>query len=172
MGVNRVILVGRLGKDPEVRVTNQQLQICRFTLATGERRKDASGNWGEHTEWHNVVTFGRTAEICSQYLKKGKEVFIEGSIRTNKWQDKEGKDRYTTEIIANNVQFLGSNAGAGQGPRVEMEIAPEQMSAGQELVASLSSADAMGAAPSPKARPAAAAPSAAANEFEDDDIPF
>jgi len=127
MGVNKVILVGNLGKDPEIRYTNNQMSVCNFSLATGERRKDASGNWTEHTEWHRVVTFGKTAENCSNYLKKGSQVFIDGRIQTNKWQDKEGKDRYTTEIIANNVQFLSGRAGgaeAGQSSSVGYDDGP------------------------------------------------
>ena len=113
MGVNKVILVGRLGKDPELRYTSSQVPVVSFSLATGERRKDQSGNWVEHTEWHNITAFNKTAEVCSNYLKKGREVYIEGRIQTRKWQDKEGKDRYTTEIIASTVQFLGSRSDSG-----------------------------------------------------------
>lgn len=155
MGVNKVILLGNLGKDPEVRYTNQQMAICTFSLATSERRKDQSGNWGEHTEWHNVVTFGKTAENCSNYLKKGRQVFIEGKIQTRKWQDKEGKDRYTTEILANTVQFVGGREGGGRSAPA-IEDAALQSSAGRELVESLPSADAV----------------ANGESFDDDDIPF
>ncbi|MGA1191576.1 MAG: single-stranded DNA-binding protein, partial [Bdellovibrionota bacterium] len=95
MGVNKAILIGRLGKDPEIRYTQSQTPVTNFSLATSERRKDPqSGNWLEQTEWHNVVTFGKTAENCSNFLKKGREVYIEGRIQTRKWQDKEGKDRW------------------------------------------------------------------------------
>jgi len=161
MGVNKVILIGNLGKDPEMRYSAQQLAICSFSLATGERRKDQSGNWVDHTEWHNIVVFGKTAENCSQYLKKGRQAYIEGSIRTRKWQDKEGKDRYTTEIIANTVQFIGGNKDGGKATGYSVETGPE--SAGRELVESLPSADAI--AGGSKA-------SSAAPTFDDDDIPF
>lgn len=116
MAVNKVILVGRLGKDPELRYTPQQIPVCNFSLATGERRKDANGNWVEHTEWHNIVVFNKTAENCANFLKKGREVYLEGKIQTKKWQDKEGRDRYTTEIIANTVQFLGGKEAGGASP--------------------------------------------------------
>lgn len=117
MGFNKVMLLGNLGKDPEL-VQGTSTPICKFSLATGERKKDQSGNWVDHTEWHSIVTFGNTAENCAKFLKKGRQVFIEGKISTRKWQDKEGKDRYTTEILANTVQFIGSKgdyAGGGSG---------------------------------------------------------
>lgn len=107
MGVNKVLLLGRLGKDPELRYTANKTPVATFSLATGDRRKDSSGTWVEHTEWHNIVVFGKTAENCSNYLKKGREVFVEGRIQTRKWQDKEGRDRWSTEIVANTVQFIG-----------------------------------------------------------------
>lgn len=106
--VNKVILLGRLGADPELKYTQNKLPICSIKLATNERRKDSDGNWTEHTEWHNVVTFGKTAENCAQYLKKGSQAFIDGKISTRKYQGDDGKDRYWTEIIANSVQFVGS----------------------------------------------------------------
>jgi single-strand DNA-binding protein len=160
MAVNKVILIGNLGKDPEVRYTGNQMAVARFSLATSERRKDASGNWGEHTEWHNIVTFGKTAENCSKYLKKGRQAYIEGSIRTNKWQDKEGKDRYTTEIIANTVQFIG---GRGEGGGAYQGQNDDQ---GPSVFDSLHSADSL---------PGAAAANSGAMggvTFDDDDIPF
>ena len=91
MGINKVMLLGNLGKDPEVRYTPQQMAICQFSLATGERKKDTNGQWVDHTEWHNIVVFGKTAENCARFLKKGRQAFIEGRIRTRKWQDKEGR---------------------------------------------------------------------------------
>jgi len=162
MGVNKVILLGRLGKDPELRYTSQQTAVSNFSLATGERRKDSSGNWVEHTEWHTIVVFGRTAENCANYLKKGREVYIEGRIQTRKWQDKEGRDRYTTEVIANTVQFLGSKGeGAHAGP-AGMEVESNRP-AGNGPTAGLATADAISAAP---------ATSADDITFDDDDIPF
>ncbi len=104
--INKVILVGRLGGDPEVRYTPEGLMIVTFTLATDEQRKDKNGERVQKTEWHRIVTFGKLAEICSSYLAKGRLVFIEGRIQTRGWEDKEGVKRYTTEIIANNMQML------------------------------------------------------------------
>lgn len=162
MAVNKAILLGNLGRDPELRYTANQTAVCRFSIATSERRKDSSGNWNEHTEWHNIVTFGKTAENCSNYLKKGRQVFVEGRIQTNKWQDKEGRDRYTTEIIANTVQFIGNRQGAGAGGGVSVETVPDQSSSPFE---GLQSADAIAAG---------GGSSAGGDEvsFDDDDIPF
>src|SRR5512137_914444 len=104
--INKAILVGRLGKDPEVRYTPDGLMITNFTLATDEQRKDKTGERVQKTEWHRIVTFGKLAEICGNYLAKGRLVFIEGRIQTRAWEDKEGVKRYTTEIIAANMQML------------------------------------------------------------------
>ena len=112
--INKVILVGRLGKDPEVRYTPDGLMVVNFTLATDETRKDKSGERIQKTEWHRIVTFGKLAEICGKFLAKGKLVFVEGSIRTNAWEDKDGNKRYTTEIIASNMRMLDSK-GAAKG---------------------------------------------------------
>lgn len=113
-GVNKVILVGNLGKDPEVRYMPSGGAVANVTLATSESWKDKqSGEQQERTEWHTVVFFNRLAEIAGEYLKKGAQIYIEGSLRTRKWQDKEGKDRYTTEIVASEMQMLGSRAGGG-----------------------------------------------------------
>ncbi len=115
-GVNKVILIGNLGKDPEVRYMPSGGAVANVTIATSESWKDkTTGEQQERTEWHNVVFYNRLAEIVGEYLKKGSQVYVEGSIRTRKWQDKEtGKDRYTTEIIANEMQMLGSRAGGGE----------------------------------------------------------
>lgn len=117
--VNRVILIGRLGKDPEVRSTPSGTSVAKFTLATDERYTDRNGDKQERTEWHNVVAWGKLGEICGQYLKKGKLVYIDGSIRTDSWDDKEsGQKKYRTEIIANNMQMLdrrGDEEGGGSG---------------------------------------------------------
>lgn len=108
--LNKVFLLGRLGADPELRYSASQMPICNLRIATNERKKTADGNWEEVTEWHSVVTFGKTAENCSQYLAKGRQAFVEGKLSTSKWQDKDGNDRYKTEIIANNVTFVGGNS--------------------------------------------------------------
>ena len=160
MSVNKVILLGHLGKDPELRMTSSQNPVCNFTLATNERRKDASGNWGDHTEWHTVVCFGKTAENCSKFLKKGKQVFIDGKIQTRKWQDKEGKDRYTTEIVALSVQFIGAKSGASNEPSMGMSSG-EEASSGKSLLDSLPSADSLAGGSGSDPIP-----------FDDDDIPF
>ena len=115
--VNKVILLGNLGKDPEVRFTGGGTAVASFTMATSSSYKDkTSGDWKETTEWHNIVAWQRLAEIARDYLKKGNKVYVEGRLQTRKWQDKEGKDRYTTEIVANELVLLGGrNADTGEG---------------------------------------------------------
>ena len=113
--INKVILVGRLGKDPEVRYTPDGTMVTNFTMATDENYKDKNGEKVQKTEWHRIVTFGKLAEICGNYLVKGKLVFVEGKIRTNSWDDKEGVKRYSTEIVANDMKMLDSK-GQGQAP--------------------------------------------------------
>lgn len=169
MSVNKVILLGNLGKDPELRYSAGQMAIASFSLATNERKKDQSGQWVDHTEWHNIVVFGKTAENCANFLKKGRQAYIEGSIRSRKWQDKEGKDRYTTEVLANTVQFIGGRDGArddgmrdgGTGARGG-SMNDDQAGSAAPAMPNLPTADAMaangGAAPAPA--------------FDDDDIPF
>ena len=110
-GINKVILIGNLGNDPETRHTADQKAITNITLATSESWKDKSGQKQERTEWSRVVFFGKLAEIAGEYLKKGSKVYVEGSLRTRKWQDKSGQDRYTTEIVANEMQMLDSRGG-------------------------------------------------------------
>lgn len=111
--VNKVILIGNLGADPETRQSQGGMTIAKLRLATTERRKGQDGNWAEHTEWHKVTVFGKTAENVAKYCKKGKQIFIEGTLRTTKWTDKEGKDQWTTEVVANDVRFLGGGGGGG-----------------------------------------------------------
>lgn len=115
MTVNKAILIGNLGRDPEVRTANSGTQIANLRIATTERQKDRDGNWGDHTEWHSVVCFGKTAENVGRFLSKGRQVFIEGRIRTRKWQDKDGNDRYSTEIVADVVRFVGSRGESSHG---------------------------------------------------------
>src|SRR6059036_1532447 len=112
MSVNKALLIGNLGKDPEVRFTASGRAVARFPVATSEVWNDAEGQRQERTEWHNVVVWGKQAETCGQYLAKGRQVYVEGSIRTRQYDDKEGNRRYITEIIAQRVQFLG---GGGRG---------------------------------------------------------
>ena len=115
-GVNKVFLLGNVGKDPEIRTTAGGMTVASFSLATAERAKDAQGNWADKTEWHNLVAFQRTAEIVRDYVKKGTQVFIEGKIQTRSWDDKEsGQKKYRTEILINELSLLGGGAGRGEG---------------------------------------------------------
>jgi single-strand DNA-binding protein len=154
--VNKVIIVGNLGRDPETRYLPSGEAVTNISVATTSSWKDkASGEKKEETEWHRVSAFGRLAEIMGEYLKKGSQVYIEGQLRTRKWQDKEGKDRYTTEIRADVMQMLGSRAGAGEA----------RAGSGEPR------GDARGEAP---AKAAAAPAKKPAGKFDDmeDDIPF
>lgn len=115
-GINKVILIGNLGKDPEVRYMANGQAVANVTLATSENWKDKNtGEQQERTEWHRVVFFRRLAEIASEYLKKGSRIYVEGKLQTRKWQDNQGQDRYTTEIVANEMQMLDSRSGASAG---------------------------------------------------------
>jgi len=114
-GVNKVFLLGNVGKDPEIRATAGGMTVASFTLATADRRKDAQGNWQDSTEWHNLVAFQRTAEIVRDYVKKGTQLFVEGKIQTRSWDDKEsGQKKYRTEILINELSLLGK-PGGGSG---------------------------------------------------------
>jgi len=149
-GVNKVILVGNLGQDPQSRAMPSGKAVVNLRIATTDQWRDKqTGENKENTEWHTVVMFDRLAEIAAEYLRKGSQVYIEGKLRTRKWQDKEGNDRYSTEIVANEMQMLGGRGGGGAGGGSERE--PAQRSAGS----------AQGGAPAGGGR----------DEF-DDDIPF
>ena len=115
--VNKVILVGNLGKDPDVRYTPGGAAVANFSIATNERWKGKDGNTEERTEWHNIVVWGKLAELCKEYLAKGRTVYIEGRLQTRSWDDKEGKKRYTTEVVAQTLQFLDRRGSAETGPR-------------------------------------------------------
>jgi len=115
-GVNKVILIGHLGADPETRAMPSGSSVANLRIATTESWRDKqSGEQQERTEWHRVALFGRLAEIASEYLRKGSQVYIEGSLRTRKWQDKQGNERYSTEIVGNEMQMLGGRGGGGAG---------------------------------------------------------
>src|ERR1041384_205599 len=117
-GVNKVILVGNLGKDPEVRYTPGGQAVANFTIATNEAWTDKQGQKQERTEWHRIVVWGKTAENCGEYLSKGRQVYVEGRLQTREWTNKEGAKQYTTEIVANQVLFLqGGERGQGRGAR-------------------------------------------------------
>jgi single-strand DNA-binding protein len=114
-GVNKAILVGNLGRDPELRQTPSGQNVCNFTLATSESWTDRNGERVERTEWHRIVAWGKTGELCAQYLSKGRTVYVEGRIQTREWEDKDGNKRYTTEINAQNVNFIGPRDSGGGG---------------------------------------------------------
>jgi single-strand DNA-binding protein len=116
--LNRVFIIGNLGRDPELRFTSNGRAFARFPVATSERWTDQEGNRQERTEWHNVVVWGKQAESCGQYLAKGRQVFVEGSIRSRQYDDKEGNKRYVTEVVARDVRFLGGRAGQDAGAGV------------------------------------------------------
>jgi len=145
-GVNKVILIGHLGADPEVRFTQSGTAVANMRIATSERFKNRSGEQEERTEWHRVVAWARLAEICQQYLKKGKQVYIEGRLQTRSWEDQQGNKRYSTEIVATNMQMLGR---AGDTP---MDVPSQDVS---------------------QAAPAApAAQAAGGGSADDEDLPF
>jgi single-strand DNA-binding protein len=115
-GVNKVMLLGNVGKDPEIRTTPGGMTVATFSLATADRAKDAQGNWTDKTEWHNLVAFQRTAEIIRDYVKKGSQIFVEGKIQTRSWDDKEsGQKKYRTEILINELSLLGGGGGRSEG---------------------------------------------------------
>jgi single-strand DNA-binding protein len=115
-GVNKVLLLGNVGKDPEIRSTAGGMTVATFSLATADRAKDAQGNWADKTEWHNLVCFQRTAEVVRDYVKKGTQLFVEGKIQTRSWDDKEsGQKKYRTEILVNELTLLGGGPGRGEG---------------------------------------------------------
>jgi single-strand DNA-binding protein len=151
--VNKVILIGNLGKDPEVKYTPSGTAVAKFSLATNERYKDKAGEWQDRTEWHNIVCWQRTAEIAGEYLKKGRAVYIEGRLQTRSWEDKtSGQKKYMTEIVANDLVLLGGRGEGGEGGGGR----------GRPAAAAEASAE----APAPAENPAQGA------EITDEDIPF
>jgi single-strand DNA-binding protein len=152
--VNKVIIIGNLGRDPETRYMPEGGAITNISVATTEKWKDKNGEMQEKTEWHRVAFFGKLAEIAGEYLKKGSQVYVEGRLQTRKWQDKDGQDKYMTEIVANQMQMLGSRQGMGSGGNRAAEAG-----SGEEAGTS---------------RPASKAPAKSGGKFDDfeDDIPF
>ncbi len=148
--VNKVILIGNLGRDPETRYMPDGGAVTNVSIATTETWKDKNGEKQEKTEWHRVAFFGKLAEIAGEYLKKGSQVYVEGRLQTRKWQDKDGQDKYTTEIVADRMQMLGSRQGMGGGDR---EAGGERESR-------------------PAAKPAGAKPAGSKFDEFEDDIPF
>jgi len=128
-GVNKVILVGRLGQDPELKYTNSGTSVCRFSIATSENWKDKEGQKQERTEWHRIVVWGKLGTLCSEYLKKGRQVYLEGRIQTRSWEDKStGQKRYTTEVVGTTIQFLGSAKDRNEAPAGPSEGLPNDTS--------------------------------------------
>jgi single-strand DNA-binding protein len=138
-GINKVILIGNLGQDPETRYMPSGGAVTNLRIATSEAWKDKNtGDMQERTEWHNVAMFGRLAEIAAEYLRKGSQVYVEGRLRTRKWQDRDGNDRYTTEVVANEMQMLGgrgggmpAESGGGQAPRRQAQPAAQPAGGGE-----------------------------------------
>jgi single-strand DNA-binding protein len=166
--VNKVILVGNLGRDPEIRYTPNGSAVCNVTIATSRVRKNKdSGDKTEDTEWHRVVFFDKLAEIAGEYLKKGRSVYVEGRLQTRKWQDKDGVDKYTTEIVASEMQMLGSREGMGGGAASGGEDSGYGAGGGGGYERPAPASRPAGA---PAGRPAAKSPTGFDNM--DDDIPF
>ncbi len=126
MSVNKVILLGRLGQDPELKYTPGGSAVCNFSLATTEAWTDKQGQKQEKTEWHRVVVWGKLAELCNQYLAKGRQAFLEGRLQTRSWDDKEGHKRYTTEILASTVQFIGGATASGPNANQNVDTSYSQ----------------------------------------------
>ncbi len=171
-GINKVILVGNLGQDPETRYLPSGKAVTNLRIATSDSWKDKqTGEQKEQTEWHTVVMFERLAEIAAEYLRKGSQVYVEGRLRTRKWQDKEGRDRYTTEIVANEMQMLGARGGAGGMGGEEggggRGGASRGFGGGGE-----GGGEGRGRAAAASAAPSTATGQSGPDEFGDDDIPF
>jgi single-strand DNA-binding protein len=124
-GVNKVILVGRLGQDPEIKYTTGGQAVAKFSIATSESWNDKSGQKQERTEWHRITVWGKLGELCGKYLAKGRQVYLEGRLQTRSYEDQQGQKKYSTEIVANTVQFLGGGAGAQNESREMDEPAPQ-----------------------------------------------
>ena len=125
--VNKVIILGNLGKDPEVRYTSDERAIANISIATSSRYKDRSGEFKENTEWHRVIFFNRLAEVVRDYLKKGQSVYVEGKLQTRKWQDQNGQDKYTTEIVADNMQMLGAKGDSVNNRKITLDKDTEKV---------------------------------------------
>jgi single-strand DNA-binding protein len=163
-GVNKVILVGRLGLDPEVKAVGPNQTVARLSVATSETWTDKMGAKQEKTEWHRIVVWGKLAELCGQYLQKGRQVYVEGRLQTNQWEDNQGQKRYTTEIIANTIQFLGGTTGniGATGNMGSGRSEPFSGSSMNTMGGSSGSSSSLGGFPDFGPEP----------RFEDDQVPF
>jgi len=159
-GINKVILVGNLGNDPETKYTQSGMAVTRISLATTSVRKDREGNQQERTEWHRVVFFGKLGEIAGEYLRKGSQCYVEGSIRYDKYTGQDGVEKYSTDIVADEMQMLGGRGEGGGGGGGERAARPQRQEYGS------------GGGSAPSRRPAPAAQQAPVDDFADDDIPF
>lgn len=170
--VNKVILVGNLGRDPEVRYMPNGEAVCNFSIATTDSWKDKAGAKQERTEWHNIVMYRKLAEIAGEYLKKGRPVYVEGRLQTRKWQTKEGQDRYTTEIIADQMQMLGGREGGGSNASYDGGM--DQSSGGDDSSYSQAPSNQNQVKQSNAPAQSTAKPAAGGSGFDDfeDDIPF
>ncbi|MFL5812765.1 MAG: single-stranded DNA-binding protein [Bdellovibrionia bacterium] len=171
MSVNKVILVGRLGQNPEVRYTPSGAAVANFSVATNESWSDKNGQKQERTEWHKVVVWGKLAELCNQFLAKGRQVYLEGRLQTRQWQDKDGQTKYTTEIQAQTIQFLGGQ-GAERGPGMDQSMG-QSMGGGNSGYGQGGGGGYNRGAPQ-GAGPSGPGPQFGAEEpsFTEDDIPF
>lgn len=154
-GVNKVILIGRLGNDPEIRYTSNGGAVANFNVATNDSWTDKAGVKQERTEWHKIVVWGKLGELCGQYLSKGRQAFIEGRLQTREWTDKDNNKRYTTEIVAQNVQFLGGPGDRAGSSAGASDFSAPEMSGG-------------GAGP----QMGGGAPASGSQQFADDEVPF
>ncbi len=159
-GINKVILVGNLGNDPETRYTQGGMAITRISLATTSVRKDKDGNQQERTEWHRVVFFGKLGEIAGEYLRKGSSVYVEGSLRYDKYTGQDGVEKYSTDIIADEMQMLGGRGEGGGGSGGDRSARPQRQEYGSS------------SAPQQRREPPAQRQQAPVDDFADDDIPF
>jgi len=172
-GINKVILIGHLGQDPEVRALPSGSSIANLRIATTESWKDKqSGEFKEQTEWHTVVLFGRTAEVAAEYLKKGSQVYIEGRLRTRKWQDKTGNDRYSTEVVGNDMQMLGGRGQGGGAAGAAGAEGGRPAYAARDTARSTGGAAAAAGASSGGGGEFSDAPATSTEHDFDDDIPF
>jgi single-strand DNA-binding protein len=179
-GINKVILVGNLGNDPETKYTQAGMAITRISLATTSVRKDRDGNQQERTEWHRVVFFGKLGEIAGEYLRKGSSVYVEGELRYDKYTGQDGVEKYTTDIVANEMQMLGGRGEGGGGgnfggERPQRQSAPRQQGGGQGGYGNQDQGGGYGGGQQRQQRPAPAQQQSAPppmDDFADDDIPF
>lgn len=172
MALNKVLLIGNLGKDPEVRTTEQDVKVAQFPLATSESYKDRDGNKVENTEWHNIVAWRGLAEICEKYARKGSSLFVEGRLKTRSWEDRDGQRRYVTEVVAENIQLLGRRGDGGERPPLPSPPPePERRQTVTEAAARVAALQRGGQQARPSTTPLLQ-PEEIADDLGADDLPF